>query len=1161
MRRPVSCLPFCLNFILLAYLCCASAYAQEFRGKIDGRVTDASGAAVPGVEIKATNTQTGVAIGATTNAVGNFDIPYLSPGTYDLSAERAGFKKYLRSGIELQVDGDLTFEIRLEIGQVNQSITVTGAASLLETSPSFGMVADNKRITDLPLTGSSAFTVAYWTPGVTYLGPANHPTLAPAVENVSAFNVDGLPEYSTEFSIDGGVAMWTYYPAFQPPADDIAEFKAETTRFDASTRAPGGNVNVALRSGTNRLHGSLSEKWSDQKFQALNLFNRQALAGGANIANVRTPFVFNMFGGTVNGPLVLPKIYDGRDKTFWSYGFEGLDRPTFNASATYTVPTVPERQGNFSALLALGSQYQIYDPTTTVPAAGGLFSRSPISGNIITAPLNATAVKLLSYWPLPNVAGLANAENNFVYASPTYNWYVSHTVRVEHNLSAKQRIFGRYDQSHNLFNSGISMPTPADGSHRNRYQHGFGFDDTYVINPQFLVNFHYTLSRFAQTFEPYPQGFNLATAGFSSNLVSILDPAGITFPVLTFGSYTGLGNTYASGTYTTYNIWAVDFGRISGKHNIHFGGEYRLNRASATNETDNTPTMAFGTTYTNGPLNTAAAAPIGQDLTSFLYGIPTGGTGTINASYAEQNHYLAGFIQDTFKVSPRLTLDLGLRYEYETAPTERYNRTILGFNFTAANPIQAQAQANYALNPIPEVPASSFQVPGGLTYAGVNGNPRTLWNPDEANFAPRVGMAYRLPHSSVLRLGYGLFYFPDGVDWNQGLIQSGFTASTALVPSLNNGQTFVATLQNPFPNGYLQPTGASQGLSTFLGNAVSFNSPLPHPYAQRFNASLQKQVFDWLFEVAYDGTEASRLGVSKSWDYVPAQYLSTTGVRNQTVINTLSAAVPNPFYPSLPGTGLAGATTSVGQLLMPFPEFTGVTSTIQTGYSWYHALDVSAERRMGKGFTVQANWTWSRWMQATTYLNAVDAGPYYQIAPNDVSQRFAASGIYELPFGTGRKLASTWSRLPNYLVSGWQLAAKYQGQGGLPLAWGNVLFTGTDLHQIELPLSQRSPGEWFNTSVFATASNQQLADNIRTFPTYLSCVRGQGLNDWDVSVLRNFRINESLRFQLRAEAVDATGHTFYASPNMTPTSTAFGKITTTSGGYPRQIYFMGKLLW
>jgi hypothetical protein len=1150
-----------VNFILLGLLCCASASAQEFRGKIDGRVTDASGAAVPGVEVKATNTQTNVTITGVTNAEGNFDIPYLSPGTYDLSAEHAGFKKYLRNAIELQVDGELTFEIKLEIGQVTQSVTVTGAPPLLETSPSYGQVVDNKHITDLPLTGSSAYVVIQLAAGVTNLTAPNHPTLAPAVEVLSQFNLDGLPEYSTEFSIDGGVAMWNAQAGFQPPEMDVAEIKTETTRLDATTRAPGGNINVALRSGTNKLHGSLWEKWSDQKFESLDLFQRQAIAAGQSLATAQQPFIYNGFGGTINGPVVLPKIYDGRNKTFWSFAFEGLARPIGNGAGDYTVPTAAERQGNFSALLALGSQYQIYDPTTTVPASGGTFSRSPITGNIITAPLNTTAVKLLPYWPLPNIPGQSNGENNYYSNPPTYNWYTSATGRVEHNLSSKHRIFGRYDRSYNLFNSGENIPTQALGSHRNRFQHGFGFDDVYIINSQSMVNFRYSLSRFVQTYIPYAAGFDLGGAGFSSSLTSILDPAGITFPGIAPSSYTTLGNTYASGTYTTYNIWAVDYGRMSGKHNLHLGGEYRLHRASATNETDNTPLINFGTTYTNGPLNTAAAAPIGQDLASFLYGIPTGGTGQINASYAEQSTYVAVYAQDTFKVSPRLTLDLGLRYEYETAPTERYNRTVLGFNFTVANPIQAQAQANYALNPISQVPVSSFQVPGGLTFAGVSGNTRTLWQPDQDNFAPRVGLAYRLPHTSVLRLGYGLFYFGNGADRLPGLTQSGFTATTTLTPSLNNGQTFVATLQNPFPNGYLQPSGASQGLSTFVGSGVSFNNPTrPHGYAQRFNGSLQKQMFNMVFEVAYNGTEASRLDVSKSWDYVPAQYLSTTGARDQTTINALTAAVTNPFYPLLPGTGLSGKTTTVAQLLMKYPEFTSVTSTIQNGYSWYHALEVSAERRMGNGFTVQANWTWSKWMQATSYMNAVDAGPYYAVSPQDISQRFVGSGIYELPFGNGRKFASNWKGVPGYLVSGWQVAAVYQGQGGFPLAWGNVLFTGTDLHQIELPLSQRNTQKWFNTSVFATASNQQLADNIRTFPLYLTSARKQGLNVWDASVLRNFRIKEGLVLQFRAEAVDAAGHTFFAAPNLTPTSSAFGTITS-DNGYPRQIYFTMKLIF
>lgn len=1154
---------------IVAGLSCAIALAQETRGKIAGRVLDPTGAVIPGVPVKATNAQTNVAAAGVTNASGNFEILYLAPGSYNLSAELAGFKKYLHAGIQLRVDDELSFDIKLEPGDVSESITVSGATPMLETGTSLGQVADNQRITELPLSGDNAYSMASLTAGVVFFDAPNHPQLAPAVEVVSNIGVSGVRAYNTEFALDGAPSMWGRYAAFVPPSDMIAEFKVETSHFDATSRSPGGAVNVALRSGTNKLHGTLSENWSNTKLESLDLFQRRELyntATGpptqAKLSTIQAPFIFNHFGATLGGPVDIPKIYDGRNRTFWMYGFDGLTRPAAGLGTNYlTVPTIPERQGDFSALLAQGGQYQIYDPATITPAANGRYSRQPLPGNVIPkSRLAPVAQGLLQYWPAPNSPGLANGENNFYTSLPTYNQYFSHTVRVDHNLNENHRLFVRYDQSHQLFDTAENLPTIASGYHRNRYNHGFGVDDVYVIGPEFLVNFRYSLTRFVQTSTPFSQGFDLAAAGFSPQLLSQISPPGDVFPRISVTGYQVLGDSQPSGTFTNYHTWGADFTRIHGSHSIRFGAEFRLYRAYNRNLSYQTPEMDFGTGWTVGPVDNSAAAPIGQGLASFLFGLPTGGQAQVNASYAEQTTFTAGFVQDEYKVSPRLTLNFGLRYEYETAPTERYNRSVQGFDFNAVNPIQAQALANYALAPDPAVPMSAFTAHGGLTFAGVNGNPRTLWQTEKNNFAPRAGLALLLPHSTVFRMGYGLFYITNGVD-RLDVNQAGFTQTTTLTPSLDNGQTFVATMANPFPNGYLQPVGAAAGLASNLGNAITFfNSTRPHGYAQRWSAGIQKQLpRNTLFEVSYVGTASSRLDITRQWDPPPRQYLSTSPVRDPTAINFLTAAVTNPFYPMLAGSSIAGKTIARSQLLRPYPEFSGITSVTQAGYSWYQSLQVRVDRRLRGGFTIQGNYTWAKFIEGTSYLNPTDTRPEYAVSDEDRPQRVAASGIYDLPFGAGRKFGSEWNRAPRSLVSGWQFAAIYSAQSGSPLAFGDVLIYGT-LHDIVLPIGQRSVSEWFNTGIFEKASGKQLANNIRTFPSALTGARGPGINTWNLSLLRTFRIMESARLQFRAEWLDATGHTFLANPNVTPTAAAFGTITGTNG-YPRQLYFAAKLIF
>ena len=600
---------------------------------------------------------------------------------------------------------------------------------------------------------------------------------------------------------------------------------------------------------------------------------------------------------------------------------------------------------------------------------------------------------------------------------------------------------------------------------------------------------------------------------------------------------------------------------MSGNHSIRFGGEYRLYRDHNYDFTAQTPRLEFSTTWTRGPVDNSPVSPKGQDLASFLLGIPTGGRIQVNASYADQSTYTAWFLQDDYKLSRRLTLNLGIRYEYEGPMTERFNRTVRGFDFKTPNPVAAQAVANYAQSPIPEVPAGQFRVLGGLTFAGVGGQPRTLWAPDRNNFSPRFGLAWSLRRSTVLRAGYGVFFVPQGADRN-AVSQAGYTQQTSLVPSVDNGLTFIATLGDPFPNGFAPPLGAAGGLSTDVGRSVSFFSEnRPNGFMQRWSVGIQQEFPRRIvMEVSYVGSPGSDLALSSQLDPIPESYLSRSPVRDQVTIDRLSAQVPNPFFPLLPGTSLSARTVARSQLLRPYPQFTGIGTTYSGGSSWYHALQFRLERRIRSGLTVQANYTWSKFMEAASFLNPTDGAPEKVISDQDRPQRLAGSGIWELPFGPSRRFGSGWKGRPAHLAGGWQIQAVYQAQSGAPVGFGNIAFSG-DLHDIPLPIGERGVDRWFNADAgFMRDSAKQLASNIRGFPTRLTGVRKHGLNIWDVSALKNFRIKEGVRLQFRSEWLNATNHSFFAAPNTTVTSTLFGTVTSTNG-FPRQIYFVLKLLF
>ena len=1143
--------------------------AQDSRGRVNGRVSDPSGGVLPNVEVTVTNVETSVKASGSTNTSGNYDIPFLQPGTYTLAAAASGFKSFSKKGIEVRVGDRLAIDIGMEVGQVSDSVTVTGETSQLESSTaSVGRVVDSKRILDLPLPGGNALSLARLAPGVVNLAAPNHPSLGPAVEVMSNISVNGVRSGNTEFTVDGTPAMWGTNAAFAPPTELVAEFKVQTAAYDASIgRSPGGNINVVLRSGTNQLHASLYWFHNNQHLQSLDLFQRQSLynpATGpvtdAKIATVNPRNILNRVGATVAGPLVVPKIYNGRNKTFWIFSFEELTRPGVERGNTFfTVPTVAQRQGDFSALLKLGTSYQIYDPTTTVPAAGGLYTRQPIAGNIIPqSRLDKTALGLLKYWPEPNLAGTANGLNNYQRFPTSYNEYRTYTGKIDHNFNEKHRLFGRYSQWYNLFSSGQTFDNTANGNNRYRYNYGGVLDDVYVISPSLVNNVRLGLTRFEQSFYPLTSGFDLTAAGFSPSLAAGIDPAAYTFPNLSIAGYQAIGTSVFTRTFSNYLTASDGVSWTRGNHMLRFGAEFRVYREHNKIFSNSVPSESFASTYTGGPSSNSPAAPIGQGLASYLLGLPTGGQINVNGSFADQSKTTAFYVQDDWRVNSRFTINIGLRYDYDSPMTERYNRSVRGFDFNAVNPIAAQAIANYAKSPLPELPAAQFKVNGGLTFAGANGQPRELWETSKKNFAPRVGLAWMPLKNTVIRAGYGLFYVPLGAD-RTSAIQTGYTLTTSLTASLDNGQTYVASLANPFPNGWPAPPGNSQGLSTFLGRNVSFfKTDTVNPYMQRWSFSIQQQLPKlFLIDVTYLGNRGTRLASNRQYDPIPNSVLSRSPVRDQAAINFLNATFANPFYP-LPGSNIAGTTVARSQLLRPYPEFTSITGDDPQGYSWYHSLQVVGERRFRQGYTFQSNYTFSKMMEATGYLNGSDAATEKVISDLDRTHRFSLSGIYELPFGKGRRyLASPHSGL-QHVVGGWQLQATAQMNTGAPLAFDNVLLLSGIT---TVPLSSRQTlDRWFNTAAFNRDSTQQLASNLRTLSSRFAGARAPGVQIWDISAVKNFSIHEKWRMQFRAEMLNAMNHSNLNPPNLDPASTLFGSITSTPG-YPRFLHLGLKITY
>ena len=506
-----------------------------------------------------------------------------------------------------------------------------------------------------------------------------------------------------------------------------------------------------------------------------------------------------------------------------------------------------------------------------------------------------------------------------------------------------------------------------------------------------------------------------------------------------------------------------------------------------------------------------------------------------------QEKYYGIYLHDDFKLNSKLTLNLGLRYEVETPLTERFDRLVAGFAFGQSNPIEAQAKANYAKNPIPELPVDQFKVLGGLTFVSTGGIGRSPYAGEKNNFQPRIGFAYQLLPKTILRGGYGMFYDTIGVNSNVG-IQTGFSQSTPIQASLDSGLTYVATVANPLPNGLRAPVGAAGGLITNIGQDLTFyDYGLKQPYAQRWSFGIQQMLpGQFMLESTYVGNRGTRLGVTRNINVTPAKYLSTSPTRDQATIDFLAKSFSNPFKGIDP---IFGTNISRGSLLRPYPEFGNINVEQPIGYSIYHSMQNRIERRFSQGFTFQLAHTWSKLMEATEFLNATDPTPYYVIGGFDRTHRTAGSGIWEVPVGRGRQFGKSLPSVVNGIIGGWQVSGIYQTQSGAPLGFGNAIFTG-NMKDVPLPNDQRTVQRWFNTDAgFEKASNKQLGSNIRTFPLRFGNVRGDDQVRWDFSFIKNFTVNERSHIEFRAETYNAFNEVSFSNPNTTPNNSAFGTVT------------------
>jgi hypothetical protein len=1181
----------------MALLFPLSLRAQEARGTITGTVRDANKAVIAGATVKITNVAMGTSVSSVTNDAGFFQALYLIPGTYQIVVEANGFKKYIRDGIMLRVNDTLEFGVDLEVGAMDQAVTITADAPALETATaSMGQVVDSRRIAELPIGHGDPYALIGLSAGVSFtrdqrLDRPFEPT------HIVGYTVDGTRANRSDLTIDGASSTATanageVISSFVPPQDLVQEFKVQTATFDAAFgNTEGGVTNLSIKSGTNQFHGSayytnFSPGTSANDFWANRA--RQPIAD----------FYYHRFGGTIGGPVWIPKVYKGENRTFFMYGMEGIREARPRNNGTFNIPTVKMRSGDFSDLLAIGPQYQLFNPFSA-RAEGNRVRRDPFmcdgAGNPLAPLANKTqpAGTPCNKIPAALINPISKAFVDNYLAQPTSDptaadgsgnfrqpglreraIYYSHTIRIDHVFNDKHRTFGRAswydrDSDYNNYYGNLATGTIFQFISRQGV-----IDHVYTMNPTTVLNLRYGYNRFIRVDNTNPanHGFDLASLGFPASYANLIDPTIRRFPRFNIDSYQGTGFGADFRPNDTHSF-VGQVNKAVGAHALKTGIEFRAYRENSFPTGNNqTGEFTFNNTYTRGPLdNSTAPSQLGFSFAAFLLGIPTSGSINQPSNYAETSTSWGLYFHDDWKVNSNLTLNLGLRWEYEGPLTERFDRSVRGFDLSAIQPIEAAARAAYAAsqtgtNVTPEVPVSAFNVRGGLTFAGVNGEPRTLYESPTHNFMPRIGLAYKLNEKTVVRAGYGIFFGFLG-QRRGDVIQSGFSTTTPLVVTLNNGVSFIETLSNPFQSGLAQIPGSSAGIQTFLGRDITFFNPKPlSPYMQRWQLGVQRELGGgFVAEVAYVGNRGTHIEINRNINATPNQYLSTSPTRDQTRINYLSALVPNPFAGlAAVDPGLRGTSIARERLLRPFPHFGSVTTTTNEGYSWYHSLQLDIEKRFSKGYTVAASYTFSKFMEAVSYLNAGDPLPEEVISDLDRPHRFVVSGIYELPFGKGRQFLADVHPVASHLVSGWQVSGIYSFQSGPPINFGNVLFTG-NVRDIALSGDQRTVERWINTDAgFNKVTAQQLASNVRTFPSRFSFVRADRISNFDIGIIKKTFVGEKKEIQFRGELLNAFNHPllFTNQINVTPTNAAFGQVTAqTQGNYPRRVQLTLKFVF
>ncbi|MEZ5355978.1 MAG: carboxypeptidase regulatory-like domain-containing protein [Bryobacteraceae bacterium] len=1115
-----------IRTVLLLAAAAVIAQAQSALGTITGTVVDQQGASIPNVDVVATNTGTNLTFRGTTNESGVYVIPSVAVGPYEVSASAAGFKQVRRTGLRIDVAQRLRVDFELEVGAVSERVEVTAELPNVQTEDSsLGTIVERKRIEQLPLNGRHVFNLIKLVGGVTPRSKATDGFGEISNQGFSQMRINGGPSYGNQFMLDGvsNAAAVHNEISVVPLVDAVEEFRVETNGLKAEYgQTAGGVVNAVTKSGTNEFHGSLYEFVRNDAMDARNAFSTQP---DSRTGRIKQVLRYNQFGGTIGGPVRIPKVYDGRNRTFFFAGYEQWRWRSTGAPRIGTVATPQERVGDFTnSRDARGNLWPLFDPATTAANPNGSgFIRQPLPGSMVPrSRMDPLALKALEYMPLPNATptnAFTNA-NNFVSLVGSISDQGVTNIRVDHRFTDMDTVFVRYSGTRNTREDrgwGLGAADPAARNDQ-RDNHNATLNYTRTLAPNLLNEFRGGITRQWLPFlhPSFDQGWP-AKLGYPSIIPQDA------FPPVRVAGLLSIGNPSFSGGLRAQQVFQLSdtLNWIHGKHNFKTGVDLRWWRLSFINRLNPSGVYDFSAALTGNP---QAPAGTGFGMATYLLGEVSGGSLGVRPFFQFRAQPFAGYFQDDWKVTRTLTLNLGLRYDASFGPTELHNR------HTNFDPFVLNPETNMA---------------GVLKYAGTS-EPKHFVDLDKNNFGPRVGFAWdpRGNGKTAVRAAYGLIYtqlesgniVPDNTN------AFGFSVDTPFVAP--GGGPFRAFKFSEGPPSLLQPTGAAGGPTAFRGFDVRYQDRnAPAPYMQQWNFTLQQALpGGWVVSAVYAGSKGTKLfgGNYDLNDLDPAYFSLGLSLQDQ---------VPNPFFGQIRSGALSGARVARSQLLKPFPDYLTVSTWAATNLSTsYHSFQLFMEKRFAQGLSLLATYTNSKLISECSAIGGGNSGGSCEneyrlgrfnrridraIDQDDVSQRLVVSGVYELPVGRGKAVLGDAHKVVNGFLGGWQVNGIGTFQTGQPLAIrGSNNFTGIPYPDVvrdpTLPASDRTPVRWFDTDAFRNPADFTIGNAPRTLPT----TRGPGLVDVSFSLFKTFSFLERYRLECRWEMFNALNTVNYNNPNV-----------------------------